>query len=95
MTPLAASTFLQVLFATMLIVPVIILWLAAVFDVFKHGHSGLKIAALLVLILIVPVLGPILYFVFRPPPEGSPAALHMAQADQRREAAARTVGPRV
>lgn len=92
MTLLATSTFLQVLFATMIVVPVIILWIVAVADVIRRGGSGLKIAAMLVLILVVPILGPLLYFVFRRPEPVSADAVHMAQEDLRREAARRPVG---
>jgi hypothetical protein len=90
--PIATSTFLQVMFAMMIWVPVIILWIAAVTDVIRRGGSGLKIAAILVLILVVPILGPLLYFIFRPsgPEEGESAA--MAQADLRREAARLPIG---
>ena len=89
--PIATSTFLQVMFATLIVVPVVILWIAAVVDVFRHGGSGLKIAAVLVLILIVPILGPLLYFVFRREPVSAEAA-HLAHEDLRREAARRPVG---
>jgi hypothetical protein len=91
---LATSTFLQVLFAVMIAVPVIILWIAAVADVIRRGGSGLRIAAVLVLILVVPILGPLLYFVFRRPESGPAAAeaARMAAEDQRREAARRPVG---
>jgi Phospholipase_D-nuclease N-terminal len=92
MTVVATSTFLQVLFATMIAVPVIILWVAAVVDVIGRGGAGLKITAMLVLILVVPILGPLLYFVFRKPPPVSAEAVHMAQEDLRREAARRPVG---
>jgi hypothetical protein len=91
---LATSTFLQVLFALMIAVPVVILWVAAVADVLRRGGSGLRVAAVLVLILIVPILGPLLYFVFRRPESGPEAvdAAHMAAEDLRREAARRPVG---
>lgn len=89
---IATSTFLQVTFALLLVVPVMILWVAAVVDVIRRGQSGLKIAAVLVLILIVPVLGPLLYFIFRKPEPQSAEAIAMAQADMRREAARRPVG---
>ena len=89
---IATSTFLQVTFALLLVVPVMILWVAAVVDVIRRGQSGLKIAAVLVLILIVPVLGPLLYFIFRKPEPQSAEAIAMAQADMRREAALRPVG---
>jgi hypothetical protein len=91
-TALATSTFLQVLLASMIVIPVVILWVAAVVDMFSHTGSGLKIAAMLVLILIVPVLGPLLYFVFARRGPGSAEAAYMAEADQRREAARRPVG---
>jgi phospholipase D-like protein len=91
MTPVATSTFLQVIFAMMIMVPMVILWVAAVVDVFRHGYSGLKVAAMLVLILIVPILGPILYFVFRKPEVDAEGA-YMAEAELRRQAAQRPVG---
>ena len=92
MTPLATSTFLQVLFASMIVVPVVILWVAAVVDVLRNGGSGLRIAAMLVLILVVPVVGPLLYFIFRRPDPESAEATHAAHESQRQEAARRPVG---
>ena len=89
---MATSTFLQATLSALLVIPVVILWVAAVVDVFRHGGSGLKIAALLVLILIVPILGPILYFCFRPDHGRSPEQLHAAQESLRQEAARRPVG---
>jgi hypothetical protein len=92
MTMMAASTFLQVLSALLIVVPVMILWVAAVVDVVRRGAAGLRIAAVLVLILIVPILGPLLYFVFRRPEPSSAEAAHLAAADLRREAAQRPIG---
>jgi hypothetical protein len=90
--PLAVSTFLQVVFASLIVIPVLILWVAAVVDVIRRGGSGLRIAATLVLILIVPILGPLLYFAFRRPDPASAEAIHAAQEDVRREAARRPAG---
>ena len=97
MTVLAVSTFLQALFAGMIVVAVMILWVAAVVDVIREGASGWKIAAMLMLILIVPILGPLLYFAFRKPAPASASAedLHRAQQDLHREAGRRQVGPSV
>ena len=90
---LATSTFLQVMLAMLVAVPIIGLWIAAVVDVIRFGGSGLRIAAMLVLILVVPILGPLLYFIFfRPPVPESAEAMHMAQEDRRREAAHRPMG---
>jgi ABC-type transport system involved in cytochrome c biogenesis permease component len=95
MTPLiATSTFLQVMFALMLVVPVCILWVAAVVDVIRHGGSGLKIAGVLLLVLVVPILGPLLYFVFRKE-TATPAEVEaqmLAQADLRRQRAGAPIG---
>ena len=92
MISIATSTFLQVLFAMMIAVPVIMLWIAAVADVVRRDEGGLKIAAILVLIIVVPILGPLLYFVFRRPKIASIEAEAMAQEDLRRERARRPVG---
>ena len=89
----ATSTFLQATLSALLVIPVVILWVAAVVDVFRQGGSGLKIAALLVLILVIPILGPILYFCFRKDEGGrSPEELHAARESLRQEAARRPVG---
>jgi hypothetical protein len=94
--PLATSTFLQVMFGVLIVVPVILLWVAALVDVIGRHSGGLKIAAILVLILIVPILGPILYFAFRgPAPAASAAdaeAAYRAAADLHHEQASRPVG---
>jgi ABC-type transport system involved in cytochrome c biogenesis permease component len=90
-TVLAASTFLQVLLATLILVPVIILWFTAVVDVIHRG-SGPKIAGVLVAILVFPILGPLVYFALRKPEQASPEALYRAEADLHREAAGRAAG---
>jgi hypothetical protein len=90
---MAASTFLQATLSALLVIPVVILWVAAVVDVLRRGGSGLKIAAILVLILVVPILGPILYFVFRHDEGGlSAEQVHAAQESLRQETARRPVG---
>jgi phospholipase D-like protein len=62
---LATSTFLETIFGVLLVAPVILLWTAAMVDVLRSGSGGLRVAAMLVLIFIVPILGPILYFALR------------------------------
>ena len=84
MTVLAVSTFLQAMFAGLIVVAVAILWVAAVVDVVRGGASGLQIAAILVLILILPILGPLLYFAFRKADPASAEEVHMAQQDLQR-----------
>ena len=89
---MATSTFLQATLAALLIIPIVILWVAAVVDVLRHGYSGLKIAALLVLVLVFPIVGPLSYFIFRPKEPVSADAVHMAQESLRQEAAGRPIG---
>ncbi len=91
---LATSTFLEVIFAVLIVAPIVILWVAAVVDLLRHGGSGWRIAGFLLLILVFPLLGPVLYFVLRKPdltPADAEAAL-MAQEDLRRESARRPTG---
>jgi Phospholipase_D-nuclease N-terminal len=89
--PLATTTFLHVLFALMIAVPVVILWVAAVVDVLRRGGAGLRIAAVLVLILIFPILGPLLYFVFRrPEPARAAGGPHTRSCASRMSAASRS-----
>jgi hypothetical protein len=92
MPPFAIDLFFQSLFGVLVAIPIIILWVVAVVDVFRHNYSGLKVAAVLVLILIAPILGPILYFVFVSTPFVDAETAHRAEADRRREAAERPVG---
>src|SRR3954453_16139399 len=92
MIPLGTSTFVQVMLAATILVPVIILWVVAVSDALRHGHTGLKLAAILVLILIVPILGPVLYLIFNRPEPVSAEQKYMADADLQRERHDRPVG---
>jgi Phospholipase_D-nuclease N-terminal len=89
---IATSTFLQATFSALLVIPIVILWVAAVVDVLRHGYSGLKIAALLVLVLVFPVVGPLSYFIFRPKEPVSAEEVHAAQESLRQEAHGRAVG---
>jgi hypothetical protein len=88
---LATSTFLEVIFAALIVAPVILLWIAALVDVVTSHTRGVQVAAILVLILIVPILGPLLYFAFRKPEVSAQEAqaAQAAQADLQRERAAR------
>jgi Phospholipase_D-nuclease N-terminal len=90
---MATSTFLQATLSALLVIPVVILWVAAVVEVLRRGGSGLKIAAVLVLVLVVPILGPILYFIFRHDDGGlSAEQVHAVQESRRQEAARRPIG---
>ena len=92
MTPLATSTFLQVIFASWLVIPIVILWVVAVVDVIRRGGSGLKIVGVVLGILVFPLLGPLVYFLVRKSAPVSTEEEYLAQADLRREAARRPIG---
>ena len=94
MIPLATSTFLQVMLAMLIIIPVVILWVAAVVDVLQRhrSHAGLRVAAMIVLILILPIVGPIVYFIIRKPEPVSAEDKYLAEADLRRERSHREAG---
>jgi hypothetical protein len=91
---LATSTFLEVIFAVLIVGPIMLLWVVALVDLIGSHRSGLAIAGMLVLIVVLPILGPILYFIFRKEEvkPGDAEAAYRAQAAQRAEAAARPVG---
>jgi ABC-type transport system involved in cytochrome c biogenesis permease component len=88
---LATTTFLEVIFAVMIVTPIILLWVTALIDVFRSQRSGWEVTGILVGILVLPIIGPLLYFAFRKPTE-SAEEVYLAEADQRREAAKRPVG---
>jgi hypothetical protein len=79
----------------LIMLPVLILWVVAVLDVFRTGDSGVKVVGLLLMILVLPILGPILYFLFRKPEPRTADSAHMADEALRRERARQPVGPRV
>jgi ABC-type transport system involved in cytochrome c biogenesis permease component len=91
---LATSSFLQVIFAVLILGPIMLLWVVALVDLIGSHRSGLAIAGMLVLIVVLPILGPILYFVFRKPQVHSDdaEAAYLAHESQRLEAARRPVG---
>ena len=91
---IATSTFLEVIFAVLIVTPIILLWIAALVDVVTSHNRGIEVAAVLLLLLIVPIIGPLLYFAFRKPKVSADeaAAAYAAQADRQRESAGRPSG---
>ncbi len=88
--PFAASTFVEVLVALLILIPVTILWITAVVDIFQRPdlHGG-KMALWLVAIILFPVFGSLLYFLVRPsgqPLGGFPANGKSASSASQREA---------
>jgi phospholipase D-like protein len=87
---LAVSDFIRTLLIIMIATPLILLWGAAVFDVIRHHYSGWTVVGWLLVILIVPIFGPILYFALRKPPEGAAESAYLAQRDLQHARAGRS-----
>jgi hypothetical protein len=93
---LAASTFVEVLAACFIVIPIMLLWGAAIVEIIRTRQSGWGVAGWLLLVCVLPILGPLLYFALRPTPPGDrqaeAQAAYMAHADQERESAAHPIG---
>jgi hypothetical protein len=65
---LAASTFVEVLVLLFIFIPLVLLWVFALVDIFgRPDISGWAKAAWLLLIIIIPIIGALVYIGTRPP----------------------------
>lgn len=65
--PLAASTFVEVLLLMFIFIPLTLLWLFALIDIFgRPDVSGWGKAAWILVILVIPWLGALIYIATRP-----------------------------
>jgi hypothetical protein len=92
MNVLAVSDFIRTLGIIFIATPFIMLWGAAVLDVIRRHYSGWSIVGWLLLILLVPVIGPLIYFATRDPSREDVEQTYLAQRDIQRQAAGRPVG---
>ena len=67
MTAVAVSNFMESLFLILVATPFILLWGAAILDVIRRHYSGWAIVGWLLLILVLPIIGPLIYFATRRP----------------------------
>jgi hypothetical protein len=64
---LAASTFVEVLVLLFIFIPLVLLWVFALVDIFgRPDISGWAKAAWLLLIIIIPIIGALVYIGTRP-----------------------------
>ena len=64
---LAMTPFWQAFFLLLILVPLVMLWMGALFDVFRRDDLGGGSKALWVIcIIVVPWLGVLFYFISRP-----------------------------
>ena len=59
---LAVSDFLRSLFLILVATPFILLWGCALLDLIRGNHSGWAIVGWMVVILVIPIIGPMIYF---------------------------------
>jgi hypothetical protein len=77
----ADNTFAGVFFALLIWAPIMFLWVAALVDIFRrHDLSGVAIAAWLLLIVLLPIVGTLIYFIARPSVAGGPATSYPDEA---------------
>ena len=67
MSVLAVSDFLHSVFIILVATPFILLWGCALFDLIRGHHTGWAIVGWMVVILVIPIIGPMIYFALRKP----------------------------
>ena len=78
----AASTFLEVFFLLFIFIPLVFLWVAVIFDIFRRTDlSGWMIALWLFVIIVVPFFGALIYFIIRRPTDEEREAIVQTQAE--------------
>ena len=92
MNVLAVSDFLRDFFLILLCAPFILLWGCALWDLIRGHHSGWAIVGWMVLILVVPIIGPMIYFAVRKPTRQDVDQQYLAERALQAERAARPVG---
>ena len=92
MTVLAVSDFLRTVFIILVATPIILLWGCALLDLIRGHHSGWAIVGWMVLILVLPIIGPMIYFALRKPTRHDVDEQYLAERALAAERAARPVG---
>ena len=91
---LAVSDFLRNIFLILVATPFILLWGCALWDLIKGHHSGWAIVGWMLLILVVPIIGPMIYFAVRKPTTQDVDEQYLAErALQQERRAGRWAGP--
>ena len=78
MTVLAVTTFVWIV----IVVPLVIIWALGVFDIFRSHRSRATTAAWLIIVILLPVIGSITYWIVRKPTEKEIMRARQARADQ-------------
>lgn len=95
MSVLAVSDFLHSVFIILVATPFVLLWGCALFDLIRGDHTGWAIVGWMVVILVIPIIGPMIYFGLRKPThtaDENAEQQYLAQRALQQEAARRPVG---
>ncbi len=92
MSVLAVSEFMRTLFIILIATPFILLWGAALLDLIRSHHSGWAIVGWMLLILVIPIIGPMIYFAFRRPSRDEIDKDYLARRELERDHTAQRVG---
>lgn len=89
----AVSEFLRTLFIILIATPFILLWGAALLDIIHHRHHhGVALVAWMLVILIIPIIGPMLYFAFRKPTHSEVDQDYLARRELERDRTSQRIG---
>jgi ABC-type Fe3+ transport system permease subunit len=80
-TPLAVSAMVWVF----ILIPLIVVWAIGLVDIFRRDLPGGHKAVWILVVLLLPVVGTITYFVMRKPTEAEIKQAQQAGADRRRD----------
>jgi Phospholipase_D-nuclease N-terminal len=90
MTPLAASAFVWVF----ILLPLIVVWAIGVVDIVRRPLSLPATAAWIVIVLVLPLIGTLVYFLLRKPTQEELRLQRAAIGDAPRADARAEAGPR-
>ena len=78
MTVLAISTLVWII----IVVPLVIIWVLGIVDIFQSHRSRSTTAAWLIIVILLPVIGSITYWIVRKPTEKEIMRAREARAEQ-------------
>ena len=79
MTPLAASAMVWVF----ILIPLLVVWTIGLVDIFRRDLPWGRKAGWMLVVVLLPVVGTITYFLFRKPTEAEIKQAQQARADLR------------
>ena len=89
---IAVSEFMRTLFIILVATPFILLWSAALLDLIRGQRSGWGIVGWMLVIFLIPILGPMIYFALRTPTRDEVDQQYLATRELERARAAHPTG---